>query len=132
MSRGCPGRASTTSSPTSSTGCRRSWTAGEISVEVTGLQSEWSAPQAADLLDARHRTSDCVREQALVQRAIPWRRRRSRHNCITFKAVLGDNSNSVEVDDCFANVFILDPTKVYLWQAFWSPVSFRLVVEKAA
>ena len=51
-------------------------------------------------------------------------------NCITFKAILGDNANSVEVDDRFANVILLDPSKVYLWQAFWTPVSFRLVVKE--
>ena len=28
------------------------------------------------------------------------------------------------------NVFILDPSKVYLWQAFWTPISFRLVVRE--
>ena len=51
-------------------------------------------------------------------------------NCITFKAILGDNANSVEAANRFANIFLLDPSKVYLWQAFWTPTSFRLVVKE--
>jgi hypothetical protein len=51
-------------------------------------------------------------------------------NAITFKAILGDNANSLEPDNRFNNVFLLDPSKVYLWQAFWTPTSFRLVVKE--
>ena len=51
-------------------------------------------------------------------------------NTITFKAVLGDNANSVEVDNRFDNIILLDPAKVYLWQAFWTPTSFRLAVKE--
>jgi len=36
----------------------------------------------------------------------------------------------VEPANRFNNVFILDPSTVYLWQGFWTPTSFRVVVKQ--
>ena len=30
----------------------------------------------------------------------------------------------------FQSVYILDPSKVYLWRGFWTPTSFRVVVQE--
>jgi hypothetical protein len=52
-------------------------------------------------------------------------------NCITFKTILGYNATGLEPPvSRYTQVYNLDPSKVYLWQAFWTPTSFRLVVKE--
>ena len=102
------------------------FSSGEISVEVTGLNpgGPCCKPRIFSILDRQNAIASASKYSFNVQYRGAGG---APDNCITFKAVLGDNANSVEPDDRFANTFILDPSKVYLWQAFWTPTSFRLV-----
>ncbi len=105
------------------------FSSGEISVEVTGLNpgGPCCKPRIFSILDRQNAIASASKYSFNVQYRGAGG---APDNCITFKAVLGDNANSVEPDDRFANTFILDPSKVYLWQAFWTPTSFRLVVKE--
>jgi hypothetical protein len=105
------------------------YSSGEISVEVTGLNPDGPCckPRIFSMLDRTNAIASASRYSFNVQYRGAGG---APANCITFKAVLGDNANSVEVDNRFGNIFRLDPSKVYLWQAFWTPTSFRLAVKE--
>ena len=103
---------------------------GEMSVEVTGLQPDGppgkGKPRIFSMLDQLGKIASSSHYSFNVQYRGAGG---APANCITFKAILGDNGHSLEVDNRFNNIFILDPSTVYLWQAFWTPTSFRLVVK---
>ena len=100
-----------------------------MSVEATGLNpgGPCCKPRIFSILDRQNAIASASKYSFNVQYRGAGG---APDNCITFKAILGDNANSVEPDDRFANTFILDPSKVYLWSAFWTPTSFRLVVRE--
>jgi hypothetical protein len=102
---------------------------GEMSVEVTGLGPDGppgaGKPRIFSMLDQQGAIASSSRYSFNVQYRGAGG---APANCITFKAILGDNAHSLEVANRFANIFLLDPSTVYLWQAFWTPTSFRLVV----
>jgi hypothetical protein len=106
------------------------FSSGEMSVEVTGLSPGGQPGKARifSMLDRLGAIASSSKYSFNVQYrgvgGVP-------DNCITWKAVLGDNDHSVEAYvDRFQMVFTLDPSKVYLWQGFWTPTSFRLVVKE--
>jgi hypothetical protein len=103
---------------------------GEMSVEVTGLQPDGppgkGKPRIFSMLDQLGRIASSSHYSFNVQYRGAGG---APANCITFKAILGDNAHSLEVDNRFNNIFLLDPSTVYLWQAFWTPTSFRLAVK---
>jgi hypothetical protein len=108
----------------------QTYSSGEMSVEVTGLSPGGQPGKARifSMLDRLGAMASLSRYSFNVQYrgagGVP-------DNCIVWKAVLGDNNHAVEATvDRFQMVFILDPSKVYLWQAFWTPTSFRLVVKE--
>jgi hypothetical protein len=107
------------------------FSSGEISVEVTGLGPNGPAgkPRIFSVLDQLGGIASSSRYSFNVQYRGAGG---SPDNCIAWKAILGDNANSLEPStaDRFASVYILDPSKVYLWQGFWTPISFRLVVRE--
>ena len=106
------------------------FSSGEMSVEVSGLQPDGppggGKPRIFSMLDQQGAIASSSRYSFNVQYRGAGG---APANCITFKAILGDNANSLEVANRFANIFLLDPSTVYLWQAFWTPTSFRLVVK---
>jgi hypothetical protein len=103
---------------------------GEMSVEVTGLAPD-GAPlkgRIFSMLDRMGVISSSAKHSFNVQYRGTGG---APANCITWKAVLGDNTHSVEpYVNRYTQVYNLDPSKVYLWQAFWTPSSFRLVVRE--
>ena len=103
---------------------------GEMSVEVTGLGPDGppgaGKPRIFSMLDQPGAIASSSRYSFNVQYRGAGG---APANCITFKAILGDNAHSLEVANRFANIFLLDPSTVYLWQSFWTPTSFRLVVK---
>ena len=105
------------------------YSSGEISVEVTGLNPDGPCckPRIFSMLDRTNAIASASRYSFNVQYRGAGG---APANTITFKAILGDNANSVEVDNRFGNIFRLDPSRVYLWQAFWTPTSFRWVVKE--
>jgi hypothetical protein len=106
------------------------YSSGELSVEVTGLNPDGPCckPRIFSMLDRPASIASSSKYSFNVQYRGAGG---APANCITWKAVLGDNSNSVEPDvNRYQMVFILDPSKVYLWQGFWTPTSFRLVVKE--
>jgi hypothetical protein len=107
----------------------QTFSSGEISAEVTGL-GPGGAPGKArifSILDRLGVPGSSARYSINVQYRGAGG---SPDNCIAWKAVLGDNANSLEPStaDRFSSVYILDPSKVYLWQSFWTPTSVRVVV----
>jgi opacity protein-like surface antigen len=107
----------------------QTYSSGEMSVEVTGLGPDGppgaGKPRIFSMLDQ----PDSIASSSAYSFNVQYRGAGGAPaNCITFKAILGDNANSVEPDDRFDNVFLLDPSTVYLWQAFWTPTSFELRV----
>lgn len=103
---------------------------GEMSVEVTGLNPDGPCckPRIFSMLDWLGTIASSSKYSFNVQYRGAGG---APANCISWKAVLGDNSHSVEPTvDRYQMVFILDPSKVYLWQGFWTPTSFRLVVKE--
>ena len=108
----------------------QTYSSGEMSVEVTGLSPGGQPGKARifSMLDRLGVQASLSKYSFNVQYrgagGVP-------DNCIVWKAVLGDNSHAVEATvDRFQMIFILDPSKVYLWQGFWTPTSFRLVVKE--
>jgi hypothetical protein len=106
------------------------YSSGEMSLEVTGLSpGGWPGKaRIFSMLDRLGAIASSSKYSFNVQYrgvgGVP-------DNCITWKAVLGDNMTSVEAPvDRFQMVFNLDASKVYLWQGFWTPTSFRLVVKE--
>ena len=105
------------------------YSSGEMSVEVTGLYPAGAPGKARifSMLDRANAMSSLSKYSFNVQYRGAGG---GPDDCITWKAVLGDNANSVETANRFANIYRLDPSKVYLWQGFWAPTSFRLVVKE--
>ena len=106
------------------------YSSGEISVEVTGLNpyGPCCKPRIFSMLDQLGSIASASRYSFNVQYRGAGG---APDNCISWKAVLGDNDHSVEpAVDRYTMTFILDPSKVYLWQGFWTPTSFRLVVKE--
>jgi hypothetical protein len=105
---------------------------GEISAEVTGLypDGENYKPRIFSMLDRMGVIASSAKHSFNVQYRGAGG---APANCITWKAVLGDNSNSVEPPaDRYTQIYNLDPSKVYLWQANWTPTSFQLVVREGS
>lgn len=108
----------------------QNYSSGEMSVEVTGLAPGGGPGKARifSMLDQLGTIASSSRYSFNVQYrgvgGVP-------DDCITWKAVLGDNNNAVEAAvDRFQMIFSLNPSKVYLWQGFWTPTTFRLVVKE--
>jgi hypothetical protein len=107
------------------------FSSGEISAEVTGLAPGGSPGKGRifSILDRLGVLASSARHSINVQyRGVGG----APDNCIAWKAILGDNSHSVEPNttERYRSVYILDPSKVYLWQAFWTPTSVRVVVKE--
>jgi hypothetical protein len=108
----------------------QSFSSGEMSAEVTGLYPDGVnfKPRIFSMLDRLGVIASSARHSFNVQYRGAGG---APANCITWKAVLGDNSNSVEPPvDRYTQIYNLDPAKVYFWQANWTPTSFRLVVRE--
>jgi hypothetical protein len=106
------------------------FSSGEMSVEVSGLAPDAGVggkPRIFSMLDRTNAIASASHYSFNVQYRGAGG---APANCITFKAILGDNANSLEADNRFNNIFLLDPSTVYLWQAFWTGTSFRLVVKQ--
>lgn len=109
----------------------QTYSSGEMSVEVTGLAPNGSPGKARifSMLDRTNAIASASKYSINVQyRGIGG----APENCITWKAVLGDNANSVEAANRFANIYSLDPTKVYLFQVYWTGTSVRVVVNEGS
>jgi hypothetical protein len=105
------------------------FSSGEMSVEVTGLGPN-GAPGKARIFSILDRLG-VMSSSAKYSINVQYRGAGGApDNCVAWKAVLGDNANSVEPDtnERYGSVVILDPSKLYLWQAFWTPTSVRVVV----
>ncbi len=107
------------------------YSSGEISAEVTGLGPGGSPGKGRifSILDRLGVLASSAHHSINVQyRGVGG----APDNCIAWKAVLGDNDNSVEPNttERYRSVYVLDPSKVYLWQAFWTPTSVRVVVKE--
>ena len=104
---------------------------GEISVEVTGLHPNGplGKPRIFSILDQLGAIASSSRYSMNAQ----YRGAGGNpNNCIAWKAIFGDNSQSLEASTAqrFNSVYYLDPSKVYLWQGLWTSNSFRLVVKE--
>jgi hypothetical protein len=109
------------------------FSSGEISLEVTGL-GPGGAPGKArvfSILDQLGVPGSSAKHSINVQYRGAGG---APDNSIAWKAILGDNANSLEpnTNDRFDSVYILDPSKVYLWQAIWTPNSVRVVVKEGS
>lgn len=107
------------------------FSSGEISVEVTGLAPNGAPGKARifSILDRLGVPGSSAKYSINVQyRGVGG----APDNCIAWKSVLGDNANSLEPNTAqrYASVYLLDPSKVYLWQALWTPTSVRVVVRE--
>jgi hypothetical protein len=108
------------------------FSSGEISLEATGLGLGGSPGKGRvfSILDRLGTMSSAAKYSINVQyRGVGG----APDNAIAWKAILGDNNNSVEPDTAerYGAVVILDPTKVYLFQAIWTPTSVRVVVKES-
>ena len=107
------------------------FSSGEISVEVTGLGPNGSPSKARifSILDRLGVPGSSAKYSINVQYRGAGG---APDNCIAWKAVLGDNTHSLEpnTDQRYQSVYLLNPSKVYLWQAFWTPTSVRVVVKE--
>lgn len=107
------------------------FSSGEISVEVTGLGPNGAPGKARifSILDRLGVPGSSAKYSINAQyRGVGG----APDNCIAWKSVLGDNANSLEPNTAqrYASVYLLDPSKVYLWQALWTPTSVRVVVRE--
>jgi hypothetical protein len=107
------------------------YSSGEISVEATGLGPGGSPGKGRifSILDRMGVLASSARYSINVQyRGVGG----APDNCIAWKAVLGDNAHSVEPNttERYQSVVVLDPSRVYLWQGFWTPTSVRVVVKE--
>ncbi len=104
---------------------------GEMSVEVTGL-GPGGAPGKARIFSILDRLG-VPGSTAKYSINVQYRGAGGApDNCIAWKAVLGDNSNSVEPDTAkrYASVFNLDPSKWYLFKALWTGNAVRVIVSE--
>jgi hypothetical protein len=107
------------------------FSSGEISAEVTGLGPGGSPGKGRifSILDRLGVLASSARHSINVQyRGVGG----APDNCIAWKAILGDNDHSVEPNttERYRSVYVLDPSKVYLWQAFWTSTSVRVVLKE--
>jgi len=107
----------------------QTFSSGEMSVEVTGLAPD-GEPGKARIISMLDRPSSLASSSKYSFNLQYRGAGGAPNNCITWKAVLGDNAHSVEPPNRFNNIFTLDPSTVYLWQGFWTPTSFRVVVRQ--
>ena len=106
------------------------YSSGEMSVEVTGL-APGGAPGKARIFSILDRLG-VPGSSAKYSINVQYRGAGGApDNCIAWKAVLGDNANSVEPDTAkrYQSVINLDPSKWYLFRALWTPTSVRVVVQ---
>lgn len=108
----------------------QNYSSGEMSAEVTGL-APGGAPGKARIFSMLDRLGS-IASSSKYSFNVQYRGAGGvPDDCITWKAVLGDNSHAVEANvSRFDMVFTLDPSKVYLWQGFWTPTTFRVVVKE--
>jgi hypothetical protein len=111
----------------------QTYTSGEISAEVSGLNpgGPCCKPRIFSILDRANAISSSSKYMINVQYRGAGG---APDNAIAWKAVLGDNGASLEPDTDKRNnsVYILDASKVYLWQAYWTPTSVRVVVNEGS
>jgi hypothetical protein len=106
---------------------------GEMSVEVTGL-APGGAPGKARIFSILDRLG-VPGSSAKYSINVQYRGAGGApDNCVAWKAVLGDNANSLEpnTDKRYQSVVLLDPSLWYLWQVFWTPTSVRVVVNEGS
>jgi hypothetical protein len=102
---------------------------GEMSLEVTGLAADGPPGDGKQRVFSMLDQLGAISSSSHYSFNVQYRGAGGAPaNCITFKAILGDNANSLEAADRFANIFLLNPATVYLFQAFWTPTSFRVTV----
>jgi hypothetical protein len=110
----------------------QTFSSGEISVEATGLGAGGSPGKGRvfSILDRLGVLASSAKYSINVQYRGAGG---APDNCIAWKAILGDNQNSVEPNttERYQSVYVLDPSKWYLFQAFWTPTSVRVVVKEA-
>jgi hypothetical protein len=107
----------------------QTYSSGEMSAQVTGLNADGPCckPRIFSMLDRDGQ----IASNSPYSWNVQYRGAGGAPaNTITFKAILGDNAHSVEAADRFANIYNLDPSKVYLFQAFWTPTTFRVTVRE--
>jgi hypothetical protein len=109
----------------------QTFSSGEISVEATGLNPDGPCckPRIFSILDR----VGAIASSSPYSINVQYRGKDgSPDNAIAWKVVLADNANALEPSTAkrFDSVVILDASKVYLWQGFWTPTSFRLVVKE--
>jgi hypothetical protein len=105
------------------------YSSGEISVEVTNM-GPGGSPGKARVLSIQDRPFAAA---SLAKHSINVQYRGAGgdpDNCITWKAVLGDNANSVEPPNRFNNIYSLDPSKTYFFASYWTPSSVRVTVRE--
>jgi hypothetical protein len=101
---------------------------GEMSVEVQGLRPNGPG-QKLKIFSMMDGTGDLISSR--YQLSVQYRGLAGNpDNCISFKAVWGDKDVKLEPDfgQRADGVRALDPTRTYLWQAFWTSTTFRLVI----
>jgi hypothetical protein len=108
----------------------QTYSSGEMSVEVSGLAPDGPPGEGKQRVMSMLDRLGSIASSSPYSWNVQYRGAGGApNNCITFKAVLGDNGNSLEVADRFNNIFNLDPSTVYLFQAFWTPNSFQVIVK---
>jgi hypothetical protein len=101
---------------------------GEFSVEVEGLRPDGPG-QKLKIFSMMDGFGDLISSK--YQLSVQYRGRNGNpDNCISFKAVWGDDDVKLEPDFAqrAAAAMALNPAQTYLWQASWTRTSFRLVL----
>jgi hypothetical protein len=100
---------------------------GEFSVEVEGLfpNGPDTKPRIFSMMDGGNNLFNSKFLANVQYRGLDG----NPPNCISFKAVFGDEDYKIEPDRArrTASVMRLDPNRTYLWKATWSD-EFRLVI----
>jgi hypothetical protein len=104
---------------------------GELSVEVTGLGpgGPCCKPRVFSILDQVGELSSSSQYSMNAQyRGVGG----GPENGIAFKAIFGNNALGLEPNTAqrLASVYVLDPSKVYLWRAVWTRDTYRLIVSE--
>ena len=106
---------------------------GELSVEVTGLGpgGPCCKPRVFTIID---RTTGLASSSEYSMNAQYRGIGGNPDNGIAWKAIFGDNDEGLEptTSERIASVYVLDPTKVYLWQGIWTTNSYRVVVREGS
>jgi hypothetical protein len=109
------------------------FSSGEMSVEVTGLGLGGSPGKGRifSILDRLNAVASSAKYSINVQYRGAGG---APDNCIAWKAILGDNNNSLEPDtsERHGSVVPLDPNKVYLFQTWWTPRSVKVAVREGS